>query len=278
MASRTEAGRVRTDPRISRRRKAVAKSKKRRVIGSVLALVVLVVAIWGAFWSPLLNVRRIQVTGAERTDPDEVRTATGLGSDENLLLLSTGEVASEVETLPWVKDAEVHRRLPATVRIKIQERTPVLVVTVAAGSWTIDASGHVLQEGATSKELPTLTGAVLSRLEPGERVAAQQVRSGLAVWRSLPRKVKPRVASVVAASRERIALALDDGTIVRYGGAERLVAKNKVLNALLARLAAEGRKATYLDVSVPSTPAVGPAPAAVTPAPGAVSPAPTPPA
>lgn len=268
MATRTETGRVRTDPRISRRKKAVARTKRRRVIGSSLGVVVVGAAIWGAFWSPLLDVRTVQVAGAKQTAAADVRNAAALGTDDNLLLLSTGAVATRVEELPWVKDASVHRRLPGTVRVKIHERHPALVVTVAAGSWTVDGSGHVLQEGAPPKTLPTLTGAALTALEPGERVEADEVRSGLAVWRALPRGVKADVASVVAASPERIALALRDGTIVRYGGAERLGAKNKVLMALMARLAAEGRTATYLDVSVPSTPAVGPAPEA--------SPAPTP--
>ena len=267
MASRTETGRVRTDPRISRRRKAVEKSKRRRVIGSSVALAALGGAIWAAFWSPLLDVRTIQVAGAKQTDVAEVREVVGLGADDNLLLLSTGAVAADVEELPWVEDASVHRRLPGTVRIKIEERRPALVVTVAAGSWTVDAFGHVLEEGATSKTLPTLTGAVITRLEAGERVEANQVTGGLAVWRSLPGPVKADVQSVIAAAPERIALALKDGTIVRYGGVDRLAAKNKVLTALLTRLEAEGRKATYLDISVPSTPAVGPAPAAASPAP-----------
>lgn len=267
MASRTESGRVRTDPRISRRRKAVEKTKRRRVIGSSLALAALGGAIWAAFWSPLLDVRTIQVAGAKQTQAAEVREAVALGAEDHLLLLSTGTVAADVEELPWVKDASVHRRLPGTVQIKIEERKPAVVVTVEAGSWTVDEYGHVLQEGVTSKSLPTLTGAVITRLEPGERVDADQVSGGLAVWRSLPGAVRPDVASVVAAAPERIALALKDGTIVRYGGAVRLGAKNKVLTALLTRLEAEGRKATYLDVSVPSTPAVGPAPIAATPAP-----------
>lgn len=266
MATRSETRRVGTDPRISRRRKAVAKSKRRRVIGSSLGIVMVGVAIWAAFWSPLLHVRHVQVMGATNTEPGAVRAAVDLGRGDNLLLLSTGEIAAAVEALPWVKDADVHRRLPATVRIKIEERRPALVVTVAAGSWTIDASGRVLDVGVT-EGLPTLTGAVVTRLVPGDRVTEDEVRAGLQVWRSLPRKVKPAVASVVAASPERVALALRDGTIVRYGGADRLAAKNEVLTALLARLAEEGRTAAYLDVSVPSTPAVGPAPAPSTPAP-----------
>ena len=258
MAARTEAERVRTDPRISRRRKAIARSKRRRVIAGLIAAGVIAVLVWVAFWSPVLNVRRIQVVGVKHTESSDVRDATGLDQDENLLLVSTGAVAASVEELPWVRDADVQRRLPGTVRVKVEERSAALVVTVASGRWTIDASGHVLEEGAASGRLPTLTGTVLTGLEPGERVGSDAARAGLAVWRSLPRKIKQQVASVVAPARERIALALRDGTVVRYGGTDHLGAKNKVLGALLGRLRTEHRTATYIDVSVPRTPAVGP--------------------
>lgn len=266
MASQAET-RVRTDPRISRRRRAVERGKRRRVIASLGSLAVVVLLVWVAFWSPLLNVRDVQVAGAKHTRVADVRVATGLGEDDNVLMVSTGDVATSVEELPWVLRADVNRRLPGTVRVKVEERTAALVVTVAAGTWTIDPSGHVLEEGAVTKGLPTLTGAVLPAPEPGDRLGAPEVREALEVWRSLPRKVKAEVASVVAPSRERIALALRDGTMVRYGGADQLDAKNEVLLVLLRRLDAESRSATYIDVSVPTTPAVGPAPATSVPAP-----------
>ena len=258
MAARTEAERVRTDPRISRRRKAIVRSKRRRVMAALIAAGIAAVLVWTAFWSPLLDVRRIQVVGAKHTDSSDVRAATGLDSNENLLLVSTGRVAASVEELPWVRAADVQRRLPGTVRVKVEERSAALVVTVASGTWTIDASGHVLEEGAASERLPTLTGTVLAGVEPGERIRSEAARAGLEVWRSLPRKIKEQVASVVAPARVRIALALRDGTVVRYGGADHLGAKNEVLGALLARLRAEHRTATYIDISVPGTPAVGP--------------------
>lgn len=276
MASRTETGRVRTDPRISRRRKAVARTRRRRIAGSFLGLTLLGVGIWAAFWSPLLAVGRIQVAGARHTTAADVRAAADLGADDNLLLVSTGSVAAAVEELPWVADAEVHRKLPGTVRIKVEERKAALVVTIASGTWTIDEAGRVLEEGAVTDGMPTLTGAVLGALEPGEQIHADEVRAGLEVWASLTKKVRADVASVVAPARERIALALQDGTIVRYGGAEHLKAKNEVLGALLERLESEGRAATYIDISVPGSPAVGPAPSAATPGATTATPAPTP--
>lgn len=278
MATSSEARRVRTDPRISRRRKAVARTKRRKIASALLGTALVGAAVWGAFWSPLLEVRRVQVVGAKHTSADDVRAAVDLGSNDNLLLVSTGRVAAAAEELPWVAEAEVHRRLPGTVRIRLDERKPALVVVVASGQWTIDITGHVLEDGSVSDRLPTLTGAALGTLEPGDRLVTDDVESGLAVWRSLPKRIRVQVASVVAASRERVALVLNNGTLVRYGGPDRLGAKNKVLAALLVRLSSQGRRATYIDVSIPASPAVGPPPVtSATPTPSAAAtPTPTP--
>jgi cell division protein FtsQ len=118
--------RVRTDPRISRRRKAVEKSRRRRLMGWLIAIVVLAGAIWGAFFSPLLKVEEIRVLGANHASEGEIRDAAGLPDDQNLLLVSTRAVADNVAELPWVAEARVDRKLPDTVRIRVKERDPML--------------------------------------------------------------------------------------------------------------------------------------------------------
>jgi hypothetical protein len=70
-------------------------------------------------------------------------------------------------------------------------------------------------------------------------------------------------------------LALDDQTIVRYGRPENLRGKNSVLLSLLARVTAEGRHVAYIDVRVPTNPALGPPITATQPSTSA-SPTPTP--
>jgi cell division septal protein FtsQ len=71
-------------------------------------------------------------------------------------------------------------------------------------------------------------------------------------------KVRDEIVAVVAPSFERISFSLADGTLIRFGAAERLDAKNEVLNALLKRLKEQGRSAAYIDVRVPTSPAVAP--------------------
>jgi cell division protein FtsQ len=254
--------RIQTDPRIRRRRNDVARSRKRKLLTVLVTLLVLAAATWGAFWSPLLSVRDVKLTGATHTTAEEVAAAAGLGPDDNLLLLSAGEVVEAARSLPWVADAEVERRLPGTVKVRVVERKPALVVSplLGAARWTIDSHGHVLAAGQSEAGLPVVGGVEVGDIKPGERLTAAVMDEVLTAWRSLPRKLAADVQAIFAPSLERISFTLIDGTQVRYGAAERLDAKNEVLVALRKQLAEEGLLASYIDVRVPTSPAVGPPP------------------
>ena len=269
--------RIRTDPRISRRRQAVERSHRRRTIGTITALGLTAAAIWGAFFSPLLRVNEVRVVGARHTTSAQVAEITGLDTGDNLLLLSTDLLEEEILALPWVADAEVDRRLPDTVRVKIREREPALVIEVPSGRWTIDARGRVLQEGRSSARLPLLSGAVMGDLEPGEQVSHDGVVGGLQVWRSLPGRLRSRIVALFAPSSERISFSFSDHTLVRYGSSRDRAAKRRVLLALLERIKEKGLQASYIDIRVPTNPAIAPIETTPTPTPAAaVAPTPAP--
>jgi cell division protein FtsQ len=256
--------RISTDPRISRRRKAVVRSRRRRALATAASVGVVAGLAWLAFFSPLLEVERVVVVGGRHVSAEDVEAVAGLDSD-NLLLLSTERVAQRVRQLPWVRRARVIRRLPDTVRVRVKERRPAMVLSTTRGRWTLDREGRVLGRGAAERTLPVLGGVRVAHFVPGDVLSDAEVQAVLDVWRSLPRGLRARVAGVFASSLERIALSLDDDVVVRYGAAESMAAKNSVLRAVLARVRAEGRSVGYIDVRVPGSPAISAA--GVTPRP-----------
>lgn len=248
--------RTRTDPRISRRRRAVARTRRRKL--AVRAGVVLVLALlaYAAFASPLLAVRSIKVRGSQRVDAAAVARAAHLGTSDNLLLLSTASVESAVARLPWVKEVEVTRKLPGTLRVTIVERRPALVLALGAARWTVDRDGRVLDAGVAGKELPMLAGVTVDDVKPGARLASPEVKDALKAFRSLPPGLKSQVEAVFAPTLERITFLMSGGIQVRFGAAEQLASKNAVIKVLLARVRAGGGATNYIDVRVPTSPAV----------------------
>jgi cell division protein FtsQ len=210
---------------------------------------------WVAFFSSALDVRVIQVAGAPHVDARAVEDVAGVRGD-NLLTLSTSQVVERIETLPWVKSARVERRLPSTLRVRIEERHPAMVLAVGAARWTLDSHGRVLEPGVAADGLPVLGGLEVGDIAPGGSLDTPEARDALKTWRALPAGLKGRVVAIFAPTPERLTLSMVAGTLVRYGAAEALEAKNEVLRSLLADLAAEGRAASYIDVRVPTNPAV----------------------
>ncbi|HVM34298.1 MAG TPA: FtsQ-type POTRA domain-containing protein [Actinomycetota bacterium] len=248
--------RVRTDPRFTRRRRTVERLRRRKVLIRCVVVSVAAAATWAAGWSPLLDVRDVQVVGAVHTRTADVIAASGVRGGENLLLLSTEDVARAARALPWVADVDVDRMLPGTVRIKIEEREPAFVLSLGAARWTLDARGNVLSAGEARSGLPVLAGVQVATVEPGVRLETREAVDALAVVNSLPGPLRRQVQGVFAPTLERISLKLSDGTIVRYGAAEDIGDKNAVLAAVLKRIRAEDLPAAYVDVRVPSAPAI----------------------
>lgn len=259
--------RVRTDPRISRRRKAIERSRRRRLFAWTAALAALGAGAWLAFWSPLLAVDQIAVVGGKHVEEADVAAVTGLDSSDNLLLVSTGRVAEQVETLPWVADAKVDRKLPGTVRVKVVERVPRVVLATTDARWLLDGRGNVLgRAGADANELPVLAAATVSGITEGVRVGESEVRDALTALRSLAPRIRREVAAVLAPTSERISFSLADGTQIRFGAAGSLDAKNEVLHVLLQEMRTDGRTGGYVDIRVPTSPAISTGSVATPPA------------
>jgi cell division protein FtsQ len=254
------AVRTRTDPRINRRRKAVARTKKRRAMVRALVVAGVALAGWVAFFSPLLAIKEVKLSGAEHTTAADVARVVDLDSSTNLLLLKTDEVAAAVKTLPWVKSVSVDRKLPGTVRLRVTERRPAMTVAIGEERYLIDRRARVLSSTEAAEGVPMLAGLRVDLPQPGDRLSSTQLKSALKAFSAMPRRLRRDVQAVFAPTVERITFQLSDGIQVRYGAAEEMASKNEVLEVLLARLRGEGRSAFYVDVRVPEAPAVSPLP------------------
>ncbi|MFN2593572.1 MAG: cell division protein FtsQ/DivIB [Actinomycetota bacterium] len=268
--------RVHTDPRFSRRRRAIARSKRRRLFTVAAVVCGLAFAAWLVFWSPLLVVRNVRVVGAHHVTPTDVARVADISSGRNLLLLSTSQVARSVETLPWVASAQVDRILPGTIRVRIDERKAALELSLGAARWLIDAHGDVLSPAGAHTHLPILGGIQSENVHPGARLNSPEVVAALTTWRHLPDNIRSQIKAIIAPSATRVTLSLKDGTVVRWGSADQAHDKAVVLAALLDRVHGQHLDVAYIDVRVPDDPAVAPLVTAV-PSPAAVvSPAPSP--
>ena len=140
-------------------------------------------------------------------------------------------------------------------------------VTAATSEWLVDVHGRVLQHAGAESALPTLADPVAEDLEPGDRVSSRAVRAALKAFGSMSVGLRSRVRTAIATGEREISFELAGEVLVNYGAAERVRDKNEVLAALIERVEAGERDVSYIDVRVPSSPAIAPHPPGVTEAP-----------
>lgn len=289
-------GRPAIDPRLRARRVAVARAQGRRRLRIFLAgatVVCLAGAGWLAVQSPLLDVDRVAVRGAEHLSVAEVQRAAGVEHRDALLLVDGGAVARRVERLPWAGEVKVGRSLPGTLVIRVAERRPVAWVRTVPAAGAGGEGEHVATAAGSTAGAGSAVGAGSMGAPPAVPVALLDAEGrvldvvprppdGLGELRGVGRVPEPgrfvgrraavlrAVADLPAGLRAEVASArLHDGRAVvrfrsgpgsppageiRFGDLDDLTAKVAAAVAVLDRL--DGRVA-YLDVSVPGAPVTG---------------------
>lgn len=239
-------------PRMAARATGVAREGARRRGRRVLRLLLVVLVVAGAFVvtrSPLLDVDRVVLTGAERTDRATLLDALGIAPGRPMASIDEDAAAARLRALPWVADASVAVDWPGTVRVRVRERTAVAQAGRGAAAVQVDAEGRALGPADAERPLPSI-GSVAP--EVGERVsAAARVRAGAVA--GLPGALRSQVDEVRTDDGSIVA-ELDDGIEVRLGEPTQLRTKGEAVLALLDQ--ADRTTIASIDVAVPGAAAL----------------------
>lgn len=113
------------------------------------------------------KVRAFSVQGQQRTPVVAIRSATGLRKGSPLFGVRESDLAAKLRALPWIREAEVHIRMPGTVEISVREHEPAALL-VDGGLWVLDADAHVIKplQAQDRVEVPMLTGVAVEDLLP----------------------------------------------------------------------------------------------------------------
>ncbi|WP_248582135.1 FtsQ-type POTRA domain-containing protein [Nocardioides sp. InS609-2] len=241
-AAPSNKGRERTRRRFARRQWARRWLTWRYVLAIVVLVAAVASVVWLVFFSAVLSVRSVTVTGADILSEREVKRAAAVPEGEQLAVLDISAMRARVEALVAVKSADVARHWPDGVEISIVERQVVAVVDLG-GRWRgMDADGVVFRD----YERPPGGVPRVQVLATADRDA---LREAAQVISSLPADLSDRVDHVEVETVDKIALVLRDERRVEWGSAEESDEKASVLTALL-----QARQAKVYDVSVPGQP------------------------
>lgn len=150
-----------------RSRRARIRRRRHRFFMVFCVILVCVAAVLAT--TIFFRVSNVSVQSETRYDAEELITASGIRSGDNMAFLQTRRIAQQLEEMyPYLQDVKVHRQLPSTVTITFSERTPILSVQNGEKYLLVDETGRVLQEkNKTKKNTIEILGVDASGLSVG---------------------------------------------------------------------------------------------------------------
>lgn len=187
-------------------------------------------------------VREVVVAGNERVAQDDILAAAGLDRPRNVLTCDAERMATDIEALAWIRDAEVHVARAGLVTIDVEE-THYVATAMFDVPTLVDADGVAIRPWteADGLDVPLLVGFD----RDGERITPGSFRAALALMAALDAAGAPALRELHHDRVNGYRALLDDGTEVRMGR-DRFDERAARLMDVYAVLRAQERSAEYV--------------------------------
>jgi cell division protein FtsQ len=210
---------------------------------------------FAATW-PALRPGAIVVSGNRIVTEKEILAKAAIAPEQNMWLQNTNAMAARIETIPYVAQAKIHRRLPAAFFIDVTERVPFAVVRAAGTEAIVDRNLRVLRGGdGVERGLPVLSVGNALSLAPGEFLRDEKV---VRLRNDDEMLVNAHIAPDVLSTDPygELIATLHDGVALLLGDDDDLQKKIPLVDPILAQLERSGRPIAAIDLRAPGTPIV----------------------
>ncbi len=111
-------------------------------------------------WFCIKDINHIEIEGTKRLSRSVVLQQAKLASGANLLAIRPGQVERSLMAHPWIAKAEVSRKWPQNLHIRIQERDPVALVQIGEELLYVDQQGMLFKplSPGDPHNFPVITG------------------------------------------------------------------------------------------------------------------------
>ncbi|MGB3414345.1 MAG: FtsQ-type POTRA domain-containing protein [Microbacteriaceae bacterium] len=221
--------------------------RRRNFFVVVSVVLVFVIALSIAVFSPLFAIRKIEIIGTERIDSADIDAALASEYGLPLPLLNQSEVSEKLAQFTLIESYAIESHLPDTLVLRIVERTPLLIQQTAEGFVLFDAAGVVMAVSPERQSgFPLLQADAIGAEASGFMPA-------VSVLRALPPSLLAEVDSIVATTKDDVSFWLNDSEKqVIWGDSSQTSLKVTLLAQLLKNIP-QGK---VYDVSSTTSPSV----------------------
>lgn len=241
---RSSGTRSATEQRFAERAAQTRAVRLRRWFVAVVVSALVVGGLWAVYFSSLLDVRSIEVTGADPADKAAVEQIAEQEQGRPLARVDGDAVEERItDDVRGAKAARVDRGWPHALKVKVTSRVPELAVSIGKGKYRLlDIDGVVIRTVTSPpKEVPKVTP------DEGAAVSAHGVKATSGMLQEMPEELREDISTITVDEADQVRFRLR-GTTVVWGDAASPDVKVRVIPVLLEK------KPDLIDVSAPDTP------------------------
>ena len=236
-------------------RRRINRARLRRTLAA-LGVITVAAALIGLFFSPLLRVQHVEVTGTAAVSADEISDIVG-ADGHSMLTLDFSEAETRIGEIPQIQSVQIERAWPQTVKVTVVERAPWGAWAIGDASYVIDSEGIVLAGVAAPEGSPLIRATDSTGiLAAGDKVDAGAVALTRALLEQVPARLQLGVASLEWSNASGLAVTTDAGYRVVIGGHEDMDYKFAVWQQIEASVGRESMNGHVLDLRFGDRPAL----------------------
>ncbi len=200
------------------------------------------------------DVSDFEVVGNEKASEEEIISKVTALEIDNIFWLSKSKLESSVETLPYVKNAVVHKMFPNKLQIEVKERQAIAYLVYNKNSYIyMDSEGYVLEVANIPLEgKPLVTGVKYGNFVLGEPLVFENnyVLHKVTTLNSNIQRYELQNYQITIDLLEdfNVKLIINDIT-VGLGEFEDIDKKMRYLKSILMKLDEQGYMSGYIDLS-----------------------------
>lgn len=159
------------------KRRKKRKKKIKLLLKIFLLLGIIIGGIVFAMISPIFNIKHIQVVNNDLVNSDTIISLSELKTEENIFRFSGAMVANKIKENAYIKNVKIHRKIPSTIEIEVEERKHTYSVDFLGKYAYIDKQGYILEIAEDSKQKTILQGILTpeEQIVEGSRLANEDI-------------------------------------------------------------------------------------------------------
>ena len=237
MVIRTKDSEGKTLSQIRRAKRERRKKRKKAVLIVMLMIGICI----GILFTPLFNLREIDIEGNEKVDAKTIIDASGFALGNNIFKFSLPKAGEAIAAIPYINSVELQRRLPGKMEITVTECIPLAYMQCADSLVVVDKDGKVLEkkDENVNHEIPILFDFKFEKYTLGKKINEnnnEKLKKTLEITKNLYNNSLIADVISITTTKGELCLNLRSGIRVVLGNAEELEKKLTMLQEVLKRI------------------------------------------